>query len=396
MGFDLRAFFSYGFRPFFLFAQIYAALAIVLWVGAFSSSIDLSASAWPAHVWHAHEMLFGYTMAAITGFFLTAVPGWTGTKPVRGGTLAILTLVWVAGRMAMYFSTALPGLVVAAVDLGFIPLLLALVLRSLLARRLPRDMIFVPILTALFIANLMTHLDSIGVLEDGVGIGHRFGLNTVIVLIAIIGGRVVPAFTTNALRRDNIEPLPASYKWLDIAAVLSVVAVAAGELAQSFGLLSGATAGGVAATAAVLNGGRLAGWRGNKTLGQPILWIGHLGYAWLVVGLALKSAAHFDLLSGTAALHALTVGAVGCMTLGVMTRASLGHTGRALVVPPPIVLAYVLVGLAALVRVGGPMVMAEYYVEVITASGVLWSAAFAVTAVVFWPILTRPRLGGDS
>ncbi len=380
MGFDIRAFFSYGFRPFFLLGQIYAALAIVFWIAGFSGLIEMRAP-----TWHAHEMLFGYTLAAITGFFLTAVPGWTGSKPVHGGTLVVLTLTWLAGRIVMFFSTALPGLVVAVIDLAFIPLLLALVLRSLMARPSPRNLIFVPILTALFVANLLTHFDS-------VDIGLRFGLNVVIVLIAIIGGRIVPAFTTNALRRENIEPLPASYKWLDIAAVLSVVAVAASELAQASGPISGW----VAAFAAILNGGRFVGWRGNKTLGEPILWITHLGYAWLIIGLGLKSAAHFDLLSETAALHALTVGAIGCMTLGVMTRASLGHTGRAIVAPRPIVLAYILVGLAALLRVGGPILVPDYYALVISVSGGIWSLAFAITATVFWPILTRRRLGGDS
>jgi uncharacterized protein involved in response to NO len=390
--FQWSVFFSYGFRPFFLFACIFAALSMgawLTWIGlhAMNAQVLRPTIAVPPHEWHAHEMLFGYSLAVITGFFLTAIPNWTGAKPVNGLTLVILSGVWLAGRVAIWFSAYLPAALVAVIDLAFIPLLLVLVAKALFKRWAPRNFVFIPILTLLFIANLLAHAEWMELMDDVSGIAYRLALGTVILLITIIGGRVVPAFTTNALRRLGHERLPASHKVVDILSVASVGAIIVVDLIAPYGTVAGA----ITALAALANAMRLAGWRGLQTLGEPIVWVLHLAYAWLVVGLGFKAAAYFDLLSEATAIHALTVGAVGSMTLAVMTRASLGHTGRALQIAPPITFAFVLISLSAILRVAVPAWAPQFYNEAMVIAGGLWMLAYIIVLVIFWPILTLPR-----
>jgi uncharacterized protein involved in response to NO len=390
--FSFEVFFSYGFRPFFLFGCLFAALSMAAWLAwigihAANGEILRPTIATAPHEWHAHEMLFGYTMAMIAGFFLTAVPNWTGAKPVSGPTLMVLVTAWVAGRLVVWFSAHLPAALVAAVDLAFIPLLLVLVTKSLMKRWAPRNFVFVPILSILFAANFVIHAEWAGLLDDGGRAALGAAVNAVVLLIVIVGGRVVPAFTTNALRNAGHKTLPVSRAPLDVA---SIVLVAALIPIEAFDAGSGLALG-VAGTATLANAIRFLSWRGWATRGQPIVWVLHLAYAWVVVGLALKTAAFADLLSPTSALHALTVGAIGTMTLAVMSRASLGHTGRVLVAPGAVVLAYVLVNLSALVRVAVPILAPAYYNHGMIASGLLWLATYVLVSISYWPILTLPR-----
>ena len=399
--FSWEAFFSYGFRPFFLFACLFAALSMsawMLWIGLHAANAQVlrPTISMAPHAWHAHEMLFGYTMAAIAGFFLTAVPNWTDSKPVNGGALFVLSATWLAGRAAVWMSAHLPMVLVAAIDLTFIPMLLALVARALLRRWAPRNFVFIPILSLLFVANALVHADWLAWLDGGADIAYGLALNTVVVLIAIIGGRVVPAFTTNALRRLGHDLLSVSRKPLEIAAVASVVAVLIADLLVDLAGLDGTVAGFVAGLAALVHASRLVGWRGHRTVFAPILWVLHLGYAWLVAGLALKAAAHFGLIGQASAVHALTVGAVGTMTLAIMTRASLGHTGRALKVSGATAAAYVMVSMSALLRIAVPVLMPDLYNEGMIAAGLLWVAAFALVSVVYWPVLTMPRISSRA
>ena len=395
--FTWAEFFSYGFRPFFLFAFTFAALSMAAWLAwiglhAMNGQVLRPTIAIAPHEWHAHEMLFGYTLAAITGFFLTAVPNWTSSKPVHGPVLALLSAVWLIGRAAIWFSSYLPAFVVAALDLAFIPLLLLLVAKALFQRWAPRNFVFVPILTLLFIANALAHAQWTGLLNGVSGTAYRLALDTIVLLIAIIGGRVVPAFTTNALRREGHEILPVSRKPLDILSVASIAILIVAELIEPHGPVAGT----VALVAAVANAIRLAGWRGLQTLGEPIVWVLHLAYAWLVAGLAFKAAAHFGMLSEATAIHALTVGAAGSMTLAVMTRAALGHTGRALKVGPMITAAYLLISVSAITRIAVPAWLPQFYNEGMVAAGGLWMLAYAIVAVVYWPILTLPRISARA
>ncbi len=389
-----RVFFSYGFRPFFLFAGAYAVIAVGGWIYVLHGIYEGGGAgpfphgAIAPHLWHAHEMIFGYAGAAIAGFFLTAVPSWTGREPVRGPLLGGLALAWLAGRAAMWSAAALPAGTVAVFDLLFAPFLGVLVIRALAGGWSRRNAIFLPVFAGLIVANVLFHLDAMGIAPGQASRGLLLGLDCVLFLIVVIGGRVVPAFTTNALRRRGETALPVSRPPVEIAALASVAALLVADLVQPDGLVTGA----IAALAALVHAVRLAGWRGHRTLADPIVWVLHLGYAWLVAGLALKALA---ILGGglpvTAAGHALTIGAVGTMTLAVMTRAALGHTGRTLRAPAPIVLAYLLVSASALARVAGPAFWPETH-EWIGASAILWLVAFALFTAVFAPILTRARV----
>ena len=381
------AFLSYGFRPFFLFAGIYAVIAMAAWMAWFGwNGENALGTDFPPFLWHAHEMLFGYATATLAGFLLTAAPNWTGAQPVSGGPLALLAGVWAAGRAAVWFSAFLPPVLVAAADLAFPALLFAFMVRALTGGS-PRHMVFLAVLALLFAANAMVHLERLGFSDDTAAAGHRLAFDVFILLIAVIGGRVVPAFTRGALAGES-DPLPPR-PWLDGLAVFSVLAVlVADQLAPDQ-----PAAGGLALGAAAINGLRLIHWRGWRVLDQPIVWILHLGYAWLVVGLAFKGLAQLsDAVDGTTALHVLSIGAIGSMTLGVMTRAGLGHTGRALKVTPAITFAYLLLSAAAVVRVGGPMFLEEFRQAAMVTAGVGWCVAFAVFTRVYWPILTGPRV----
>jgi uncharacterized protein involved in response to NO len=390
----MPVFFSYAFRPFFLFAFVYAFVAMsawLTWIGlhAIGAQVLEMSISLPPFQWHAHEMLFGYSIAVITGFFLTAVPNWTDTRPVQGPTLVALASAWVVGRLAIWFSAYLPDLLVAGLDLLLIPMLLGLVLKALKSRWSKRNFIFVPILLTLFAGNLLVHLEQLGITEDTMSMGHTLALNVVLILIAIIGGRVIPAFTTNALRRLGEEELPQPYALFDVLSVVSIILIAIGDLLGLDDTLRGS----LAVFAVVVNTLRMTKWQTAKTFNQPIVWIIHLGYAWLIIGMALKATALFGAsLSEITAMHALTVGTVGSMTVGIMTRAALGHTGRLIHASPMIVAAYVMISLAALVRIIGPSMLPELYNEAMLLSGLLWVVLFAGLSWVFWPVLTRPRI----
>lgn len=389
----LSVFFSYGFRPFFLLGPLYGAVVMALflfWIGihhAGGQVVSLTIAQAP-HIWHAHEMLFGYTMAVIAGFLLTAVPNWTGSHAVQGRMLAFITLTWLAGRLAMGFSASLPPLAVAIADLAMLPVLAPLVIAAMMKTWSKRNFIFLPIIAVLFTANLLTHLEFLDLLQDGIERGLRLALDAIILLIAIVGGRVVPAFTTNSLRNRGIDDLPTNVTALNVAGIVLVAAVLVLDQIDP-GHASAAYA---AIAAAAVNGLRLIGWKGHRTFGDPIVWILHLGFAWLVAGLALKGTAILSTeISEQTALHALTAGAVGTMTLAIMSRAALGHTGRPLVAAPATVLAYTLVSVGALVRLLGPVFLPARYSEGILLSGGLWTAGLAIFVVAYWPILTGPH-----
>jgi len=392
MNVRLNAFLSYGFRPFFLMGGLYAVIAVVPWVARFllPEGQNLAGMLNPTVEWHAHEMLFGYTSAIIAGFFLTAVPSWTNHKPVSGMPLAALTILWVMGRVVNWLTDQVPQIAAAIIDCAFIPLLVALVIRALTTGWSKRNLIFLPVFAGLFVANLLVHLDRMSITDGTASQGHRLALDLVISLIIILGGRVIPAFTTNYLRNHGETVLPHQSDKMTQLAVLSAAAMVIVNQAAPDTVLSGA----VVALAAIINAIRLASWRGHRILGTPILWILFLGYGFIVLGLASDAIAIFtNLLPRNAADHLLTIGGVGCMTMGIMTRAGLGHTGRSPHASPIMITAFVALGAAALLRTLGPVVWLEHYPVVIAATGILWIGAFTAFSIVFWPILTRPRIG---
>jgi uncharacterized protein involved in response to NO len=377
-----------GLRIFFFAAALYAVFAMGIWEGwlgmqAATGQVPAMPFAPPPVLWHAHEMIFGYACAVLGGFFLTAVPSWTGEKSAR-----LLASLWLAGRLAVWWSGGLDPVLVAALDLAFLPLLGGKIALQLARRPKPQNVMLLGMVAMIWTGNLMVHLDWTGVWPGGAASGLRLGLLTIAATIAIIGGRVIPAFTRNAMRQAGRETgLPQSRAKAEMAgivfAILLPLFVAAGaqdHLIAAIALMAGAA-----------QAVRLAGWRGGWTLGQPILWSLHLAFAMLTLGYLALAAAMAGWVSEVGALHVLGIGAVGGMTLAMMSRASLGHTGRPLVVTRPIAWAYGLIGLAALVRFVGAEAAPGWYDWAVLVSGALWLLAFTLFTAVFWPILTRPR-----
>jgi uncharacterized protein involved in response to NO len=323
------AIFAYGFRSSFLFAGLAGLLLIPLWALSFLVGTPLG-TGWPPTLWHGHEMLFGFIVSAIAGFLLTAVPSWTGQKGFAGRPLMILALLWVSARVLIASSALWPMWLTAGLDLAFLPVLAALLARPLLRER-NRNTPLLAVLLLLWLVDVVFH---VAVIRRNPPLGiHALivGIDIVLVLVTVIGGRIVPAFTTSALRQHGIEGAVRSSVVLTVLAIGSMVLVMLGDVFWLDSRVDGILAGVAAAVQAV----RLLQWGTHRTLRQPIVWVLHIAYAWLPIGLALKSVA---LLSGLALsafwLHALTIGAATTMIMGVMTRASLGHTGRALMVSP--------------------------------------------------------------
>ena len=388
---DKMAVFAYGFRPFFLLSGIYAALVVPLWLGT-HLGVPLWATAWPSGLWHAHEMVFGFATAAIAGFLLTAVPSWTGTPPRTGVSLASLAALWVAGRVAMWMTGIAPAWLVGAIDMAFLPALAWAIMGSLKTLKGPRNRVFLIFIGLLTVANGLTHLAA-----QGYGtpiLGSELAIDILAIMIAIIGGRVIPAFTTNALAADGREDAVRATPSWDILAPTLVAATALADVGRTLWPEYTPVAGIVALSAAYVNGWRLAGWATWHCRGKSILWVLHLGYAWLVAGLAAKGLAAFGWFDSTSAIHALGVGMIGTMPLAIMSRAALGHTGRPLIAVRAITLAYVLVTVAALARIWAAE--ADEPIVFLIVAAAAWTTAFTAFSIVYWPILTRPRVDGRS
>lgn len=383
------ALFSYGFRPFFLVAGVFAVAAIAAWLWVYATG-RAPMPAWPPQLWHAHEMLYGFIAAAMAGFLLTAVPSWTGARGFAGVPLMVLTVAWLAGRIAFACATWLPLPVLAAGELVFIPALAALIAVPLLrARNRNTPLLLVLIVFWAVDVVFMFAVSRADVMLAGTAL--RAGINLVLLLVTVIGGRIVPTFTANALRAQGAISKIRSAAWLEWIVIGSMAIIIVVDVIAPYS----APAALIAALAAIAQAGRLIGWRGLRTLRQPIVWVLHGAYAWLPIGLALKAV---FLLSGadwaSRWLHALTVGAAATMILAVMTRAALGHTGRPLVVAKRIAVAYGLLLLAGATRVFAPALGVVPYTATVTTAGALWIAAFALYLSVYTRILVRPRVDG--
>jgi len=380
---DVPPVLSYGFRPFFLAGALYAALAVPVWLSALFF-IGVPTGVFVGAAWHAHEMIFGYLAAVMSGFILTAVPNWTGRLPLSGGPLVILLVIWAAGRVVAFLPVE-PALA-ATIDLAFPVMLAAAIWREIIAGRNYRNVPVGALISLLAVADL---LDYLGVTFPSLGgYGIRLALGVAAIMLALIGGRITPSFTRNWMARGQMQPLPASMGRLDEVA-LATAAVAS----LAWILVPDAAVSGVLLVAAgVLLLMRLSRWRGWRTFRSPIVLVLHLGYLWLSAAFVLLGLAALlaDPTIESAGIHALTAGAIGTMTLAVMTRASLGHTGRAIETDGATAAIYILVTIGALLRVAAPF--APGYETMLVAAGLAWSAAFALFVVRYGPILLRPRL----
>jgi uncharacterized protein involved in response to NO len=382
---------SAGFRPFFLLSALWASLAIPIWLAFFTGQTQV-ATAFSPVVWHVHEMIFGFGAATVAGFLLTAIPNWTGRMPLQGRPLAVLVLLWIAGRIGVLFSARIGAESASLLDLAFPLVFLAVVAREILTGRNWRNLPMLGALALLLIGNALAHLDALGVTETA-ELGNRIGVATLLMLIAFVGGRIVPSFTRNWLAKIRPEISgPAPFDAID-RTVLTIVALTliAWVVAPESQLASWIELAGGFAVAL-----RLARWRGGATLREPMLWVLHLGYAWLALGFLLLAFNGFvPLLPQTTALHALTVGAIGTMMLAVMTRASLGHTGRPLVAGAGTTTIYVLVTLAAILRLLAPLAGAKYLAALLLA-GAAWSGAFGLFVLLYARPLALPAVKGEA
>ena len=373
------ALFSAGHRPFFLLAAAWSAIAVPVWLAAYVHGY--APRALPAMTWHAHEMIYGYALAAVAGFALTAIPNWTGRFPSRGRGLAALAALWLAARVLLLFSAPLGALA----GVSFSILLALAVTREIFVARHWRGLPMLAALLLLLAGETLVQLEVLG-LAGTAALGERLGIATLAALIALVGGRIVPSFTRNWLARERPGiRAPAQQRPLDLACLGVLFAALAAWVGAPYSSTSAAllVAGGVAA------GWRLARWRGLATLREPLLFVLHLGYAWLALGVAFLGLNGFFLwLPPSAGLHAITVGAVGTMTLAVMTRTTLRYNGRPLRAGAGTLAMYGLVNVAAVLRVAAPL--AGAYASLVTSlAGAAWTAAFALFALLYAPLLVK-------
>jgi len=370
-----------GFRPFYLIASAFAALSIAFWSLQYSGLLTFAYL--PGPLWHAHEMLFGYTLAVVAGFLFTAVRNWTQHETPTGLPLMAIAALWLAGRVLVVTPF---GWAAAVVNVAF-PLAVAIGIGVPLVRSgNRRNWFFIPLFVLLAAAELATHLVRLGRVELAPWAGVRLGLDVVLFIIAVMAGRVIPMFTNNGIAGAKARRLP----WLERAALASLLLLAVADLAG----LRGAALAAILIGAAVCHLLRWSFWQPHRTWRVPLVWVLHLGYLWIPIHLALRALAEYQFVAAPLATHALTIGSIGGLTIGMMTRTARGHTGRPLIADGFEITSYVLVQAAALVRVFLPLLLAGIYLGSVLLSGLLWSAGFALYAVRYWPILTRPRFDG--
>ena len=379
------ALFGLGFRPFFLLAGLSASLMMFLriisyrWGEAFPNYFDSTS-------WHSHEMLFGYGVAVIAGFLLAAVGNWINHPMPKGKSLAALVVLWLSGRILPFFPQQIPDWLIAFSDWIFLPVLLAVIGIPIVRAKNVRNYGFLLVLGVMTLANAEVHLRQLGINITDLPFGITFMLNLLILMIVLMGGRVIPFFTKSALP-EAATKIRIPVEW---AAVGFSIALMAGEVIQ----LSPEILGILAGSAAILHALRLVGWHDIRVWKTPLLWVLHLGYAWIVVGYALTALAKYGTLLPFLATHAFTAGGIGMVTLGMMARVSLGHSGRPLIPPKLTVLAFALLNVSALLRVVAPVFFISNYGSWILLSGSLWILAYLFFLWDYFPMLLAPRVDG--
>jgi len=374
---------SYGFRPFFLIGAFYAALAILAWLPLFYGELALATTFTPRD-WHVHEMLYGYIPAVVTGFLLTAIPNWTGRLPLQGLPLLVLVSAWAAGRVAVTFSAEIGWLAAGLIDSGFLVLIVAATAREIIAGRNWGNLkVLVPV-TILGLGNAGFHAEAH--LRGAADYGIRVGVAGILLLIMVIGGRLIPSFTRNWLARENPGRLPVPFGGFDMIVIgLSSAALALWIIAP----FDRETAAGLFA-AGILQSLRLARWAGDRTMRDRLVFVLHVGYAFVPLGFLLAALGAIGLVVPSAGLHAWMVGAAGIMTLAVMTRATLGHTGRELTASLQTQLIYAAIFIAAVARICAALEPRWSELELHVAA-FAWTAAFLGFGIVYGPMLWSLR-----
>lgn len=385
-----------GFRPFFLLGAIQASLALLTWIASYGGYLRLDEYGSKFN-WHSHEMLFGFSTAIVAGFLLTAVGNWTRVKMPHGRYLAILALLWISGRLAMLAAVipaiALDTKVVMAIDLAFIPALGVALALPIIKTKNTRNLVFIPLFAILTLANTLFHLGVLGVLNGAYMAKALNGvLHVIVMMMVLIGGRVLPFFTRNGLKRAMIDN--EGIKNIEIADKAALWLVGAMIIADLI-FTNSVYTGWIALFAGISVLVRMTFWASFRTLKVPLLWVLHISYFFVGLGLVAKFLALVpELIDLTVSTHTLTVGGIGIMTLGMMSRVSLGHTGRGLFAGKPATVSFVLITLAAVIRVGTPLIAPALYGACVTTSGVLYSLSFTIFVFAYWGILTSPRVDG--
>ncbi len=377
------ALFQLAFRPFFLGAGLSAVILMSLWLLILNKV--LTVPHYPATLWHAHEMIFGYTAVVIVGFLLTAIRNWTGVQTIQNGALALLAFVWLLARIAPWLSV--PPLAVAIIDGAFLPLAGVAVAIPIIRIKQYTNLIFIPIILALAIANILFHLEMLNITTTA-NMGIRFATALIILLMVIMGTRVIPFFIS---RGANLQPAIKSYKIVDITGNISVVAWMFSSTFYPYQAFTAI----IALIASALIFIRLITWYTSKLWAIPMLWILYIGFAFIPLGLALKGLAGFSIISDMVATHALTAGAIGILTLGMVSRVSLGHSGRDIQHNGLILSSFIFVILAALTRISLIIpAIAAHSMLIYSLSGILWIAAFSAFLIYFTKIFFLPRADG--
>jgi len=374
-----------SFRPFFIAAGFWATLAVPFWLLSYAGILVVPDN-FDILLWHQHEMLYGFTSAAITGFILTVIPNWTGRLPIRGVPLGLLISLWILGRIGFLTTVTIGPLATAVFDLPFLIVLVLTITREIISGNNWRNIPVVILISVFALGNFLVHLQILNIIETA-ELGLRLSMFVLSVLVALIGGRIIPSFTRNWLVKINSRVLPNQMGVFDkialIALVIFVIAQIAKPEHQATALL--------ALFAGLLHSLRLMRWKGWMTFAEPLIWILHIAYAWLVIALVLIGLSGLsDFVPYTSAIHALTVGAFSTMILAVMTRASLGHTNRVLKATTGTTTVFILITFAAILRVYEPF-LNESNNLVIWISGIVWTAAFALFSILYFPILTQAR-----
>lgn len=373
-----------GFRPFFLLAGVAAALLILVWGVLYSAGgPDV---VYGSVYWHGHEMLFGYVIAVVAGFLLTAVKNWTGRQTLNGFSLLALSLLWLAARLLPLFPASVPYWLVAVVDLSFLPFLALALLPLLLKTKNHRNLIFIGILFLLISANAVFHLGVAGYIDSGQTYGLYAAVYIILLLISIMGGRVIPFFIEKGIGGGFTRK---SYPVIDIGANVLLLLLGIMHTAGFTGYPTAT----VALLTAILHLIRLSGWLGIGVWRVPLLWVLVLAYGWIVVGLFLMALAMAGLFAISLALHALTIGGIGLMTMGMMVRVSMGHSGRKLAAPGLLPAAFVAINLVVLVRVFLPLILpVGSYVSLVMISAWIWVGAFLIFVIWMAPVYFSRRV----
>lgn len=378
--------FGLGFRAFFMLAGLSALLLIVLWNAIYKGEL-LVHNYFSVSVWHAHEMLIGYSSAVIAGFLLTAVKNWTGVPTITGNKLAALCLLWLYGRIVPFYAGLLPDLLIALIDFAFLPALAYQLSKPIIQSQHFRSVIFIALLALMTVANGLIHIDILGFKQSTAWLGLQLLVATIITMILVVAGRVFPFFTERGLSGTLAIRNPL---W-DTLSIATAVLVFVIQMAGISGIFLAVAA----LSAALFNTIRVSDWYVRRVWYVPLLWILYIGYGWIVLGFLLTALSAYDVVSTSLALHAFTLGGIGVLTLGMMARVSLGHTGRALKASNAIAIAFVLINVSAFFRVLMPVAFPGWYGQLLYVSTLSWLAAFSLFMLIYAPILTAPRADGN-